>query len=254
MNSHKYIENMKTIQNILVSFLDNQSSFDNLNKAILTKIINSQNLESKQEFKSFLYLLSNVAQYHFQGQHFFKRVKQIIDYYKGYIKKYYSNSEILNIFKDNKRILLYLHKKGIIKIHKELFEKLGLNNFKKESHENITVSEYTKRIISEIDAKKHSNIDYEIFFYDAIRDHHNDIAKYVKDNFLQNESKSMINEGLQFYNFEYIQYDDLKKASLLELVKYEYYILVNDFIKMPDIDINKVIYHKVFYYMIYNFI
>ena len=48
--------------------------------------------------------------------------------------------------------------------------------------------------------------------------------------------------------------DDLKKASLLELVKYEYYILVNDFIKMPDIDINKVIYHKVFYYMIYNFI
>ena len=52
---------------------------------------------------------------HHRIENFFNKIEQIINKYKDTIRQMYSNSQILNIFKSNKRILLYLIGNKILK-------------------------------------------------------------------------------------------------------------------------------------------
>lgn len=105
MNAQQYLEVMKKAQKTLLDYLDDEG--DDLSK--LNKMIEEQKIHEDQHIlQSFLHVLLKIANNHHRGPNFFCKIFNVILIFKEDINRYFANSEIYNIFKSNKRILLFL--------------------------------------------------------------------------------------------------------------------------------------------------
>ena len=66
-------------------------------------------------------LIVTFANYHKRSPFFFNKIEQIILIFQVEMKNYFSNREIFNIFKSNKRLLLFLIEKKMMNIDKFIF-------------------------------------------------------------------------------------------------------------------------------------
>ncbi|KAK8854420.1 hypothetical protein M9Y10_016982 [Tritrichomonas musculus] len=344
---------MKDIQKSLLDYLDNENFNEELSQSIITFFSNQKVKGSKQELKSVLYLISNIADNHHRNIHFFPKIFEIILFFRNEIKKYFTNNEIFNIFK-NKRILLFLSNEKIITFdrssfnkmrkrkdssqliryfHKELFEfipkdkLLDYNNFPKNRDENENTSQLCKIIqkdsiddfiqfvnqnnirldsnvyVSLVDSNSFlfkndlSLIEYSAFFgsiqifkylflnkvrcdrflwqyaihgnnfeiihileemkfeffenfnfvylcyEEAVKCHHNEIANYFLENYLdesysKKNSYSFLAVFMNYYNFEFIELDDLKNISILNAVEFDYDYFAEYLLKNNNIVLN----------------
>ncbi|KAK8857406.1 hypothetical protein M9Y10_015811 [Tritrichomonas musculus] len=134
----EYIDKKKLLQRKLLDFIENDSSNDEENYHNLIKYINSQKIQKdKHELKSLLYLILKISNNHFRISCFFEKIEKILLFLEQETKQTFSNNDIFNIFKNNKKILLFLIEKQFIKIDKSLssifilpkYEKLGYPTF-----------------------------------------------------------------------------------------------------------------------------
>ena len=131
------------------------------------------------------------------------------------------NAEIIHLLEDN-------NIDPIISVIKDYPEYQNSNN---EITDNIS-----KR------CKKIKEISYKELFYESIKCHQTDIINYFINNYLQKEDKISNNifiQSLKYYNFEYIQKEYINEKSFNYLCQYDYYSLVDLFLKNKKIDINK---------------
>ena len=116
MEKIEYLTKMKQTQEDILGFLEDDT---NLDYQEFFENINLQNIkENPKKLKEYLHLISNISNHHFRTPHLIQKVEKILDFLKDDIKQSFSNFNIFNIFKDNKRILLYLLEEEIIKIDK----------------------------------------------------------------------------------------------------------------------------------------
>ena len=83
---------------------------------------------------------------------------------------------------------------------------------------------------------------YKQVFYESIKCHHNDIANYFINNFLQNDeenSQDTINKCLKYHNFAFLKNESISESSFCNLCKYDYCALVDKLLKDKVIDVNK---------------
>ena len=118
MDVQSYLEKMKEIQNYIIKYLDygnnNQEETDNF-----IELINDfQIQEDKNEFKSFLRVLLNLSNEHRRYSGFFDKIFQILQFFIPQLTDCFTNKEIFNIFKENKRILLFLIEEQILRFNK----------------------------------------------------------------------------------------------------------------------------------------
>ena len=111
---------MKKIQTNLLDYLENDSS-DELNQEIknISKIITN-----KYDFKSFLNIIMRIAENHNRSHNFFTRIFNILTYFKEDIKKYFTNPEIYELFKNCKRIILFLVEEKMMIIDEAIIKKM----------------------------------------------------------------------------------------------------------------------------------
>ena len=82
--------------------------------------------EIRIEIQELLYLIAKIANNHHRNSNFFSKIEFILLHFEKDIKENFLNSEIFNIFKFNKRILLFLLERDFLKIDQfivEYFEK-----------------------------------------------------------------------------------------------------------------------------------
>ena len=72
----------------------------------------------------FLHLLTKISDNHHRIPDFFDKIGRILQVFQVDIKKYYKNSEKFNIFKSNKRILLFLNEQKIMIVDKYITKKI----------------------------------------------------------------------------------------------------------------------------------
>lgn len=98
----------------LLDFLENESyfeeNFQNLNISFIESKIN----EDKHDLRLLLHLIVTITNYHHHGLDFMSKIFRILQILLDDIKKFYINSEIFNIFKSKKRILLFLIEEKIM--------------------------------------------------------------------------------------------------------------------------------------------
>ena len=121
MRIEEYVDTKKSIQNVLLEFLEDESDandkYENFVKIVTTQhIINDQ-----KELKELLYLISNIGDNHQHGKYFISKIERILRYFKTDIQNYFSNSEIFEIFKSNKRIILLLIEEKLITVDEYIF-------------------------------------------------------------------------------------------------------------------------------------
>ena len=115
----RYFDKMRDIQETLLSFLEDEAAgnFEQFIELINNKI----DRNSKIEMKEFLQLISKISDNHHRSLNFIDKIEQIIKYYVNEIKTNFSNYNIFNTFKKNKRLLLFLFNEKIIKPDQSIF-------------------------------------------------------------------------------------------------------------------------------------
>ena len=115
------IEKMKSIQSALLEFLEDEldveDKFENL-----VNLLTTQNLINDQhELTELLYLINSIGNNHHRVPNFNCKLEQLLRHFKRDLQKYFSNSKIFEIFKDNKRILLFLIEDKVMTIDESIF-------------------------------------------------------------------------------------------------------------------------------------
>ena len=111
----EYLQNIENIQENILIFIENEDNQEE-NYQNLIQLFNDQKiLDSPSEIKLILTLISKISDNHYRLPNFFSKLEQIILFFKDAMEKNFSNDDIFTIFSNNKRILLFLFKEGIIK-------------------------------------------------------------------------------------------------------------------------------------------
>ena len=117
----EYFKKMKDIEEKLLIFLDKQDEL-NENFLIFNEFLQDHKLsENKYELKSFLYLIAAISNNYHRSQDFFTKIELILKSLQEKIKNYYHSFEIFQIFRRNKRLLLFLFKSEIITPNEEIY-------------------------------------------------------------------------------------------------------------------------------------
>ena len=114
MNIDDYVKQQKSIQDNLLMYIDNDVDHNDDYINIITFIDKQNILENPDDIREILYLISKISKNHHRTINFFEKIENILLYIKESIKKFIPSLDIFKIFKNNKRILLFLHTNGII--------------------------------------------------------------------------------------------------------------------------------------------
>ena len=120
-----YIDDKKNLYTIILEFLENsdesnESSIENI-KSIITKVEGD-----REEIEQFLQIIKNISDNHHRDRNFITKISQILQQFEDQIKQTLSNIDIFHIFEDNKMILLFLLKSGILTISDSIFKEMML--------------------------------------------------------------------------------------------------------------------------------
>lgn len=214
MNLQQYLDEMKTIQCNILDFIDDE----------INKEENFQNIQIIFEDENFcctlnklklvLRMIANISNDHHRELDFFDKIEKIIILLKENIKKYLSNSDIFNIFKINKKILLFIIEEKMIIIDDHIAKKILTT-------EKFIEQNYPQYFVPEI--KPFVN---EKWFPNDIRDF---INKDLPDNYDnlrkkgENESYicTLIREDLVTEFIAHINRNDISLRSTIERSIYE---------------------------------
>ena len=120
----EYLKKMKTIQNTMLEFLDdeeeNQELFDDLSKLLNFQ----QEFPDINELKKILYLIYGISRDHQRKPFFFDKIKKIILLLKNEIKQTFSNAQIFRLFINNKAILLILIDESILTLDSNILQEI----------------------------------------------------------------------------------------------------------------------------------
>lgn len=134
MNFRDFSEKMKSIQSILLEFIEDKSEseerYENLINCFIVQRINNDHYE----FKGFLQLINHIFDNHKRCYNFISKIEMLLRYFKKDIQKYFTNSEIFNIFKNNKRILLFLIEEKIMTIDEYIFSQIASDEFNDQKY------------------------------------------------------------------------------------------------------------------------
>ena len=133
-NVENYLSKMQKLQENLIQFLDLETDlpedFNNLSQIFKESKI----CDDKHEFQSFLHLIVKISKNHHRGFCFFSKIDKILLYFKDRITQYFTNSEIFNIFKGNKRILLFFVENQMMKFDERIIITISRGKYKKAKY------------------------------------------------------------------------------------------------------------------------
>lgn len=134
MNPHEYLSSKISLQNAILEFIDNETNVEEHFQNII-QLINNQNiLTDVNEFRSFLHLVDVISRHHNRSSNFFSKIEKILLILKDCLQKFLTNDEIIQIFKYNKRIILFLLQNNTIRLKKQFVKIFQYYNYKKFPH------------------------------------------------------------------------------------------------------------------------
>ncbi|KAK8896635.1 hypothetical protein M9Y10_014547 [Tritrichomonas musculus] len=114
MNILSYLQTLSEIQQKINGFLENESNNEQ-DFSDLKSFLDSQNfMKNKNLLKEVLHLLLIISNNYYKNINVYKKNEFIIKNLKNSIQKHFSKFEIFNIFKDSKRLLLFLFQENLI--------------------------------------------------------------------------------------------------------------------------------------------
>ena len=76
---------------------------------------------------------------------------------------------------------------------------------------------------------------------ESIKCHHIDFTNYILNNLQNQHEKNDFLCSLKYYNFKYINIEDINILHLNDICKYDYFVFVNELLKSDKIELNRKI-------------
>ena len=200
MSIERFLLKMKNIQNLFLKYIDCEYNEEE-NYLKLKKMIDESKIQDNpQELLELLHILINVSSNHHRVSNFFEKIIRILKYLKYPMKNNISKSALINIFKDNKRMILFLYEEKIIDI-KDLPPKLSsLEYYLKDYY--YDPEENKKRKIGENDYSICKLIREDMI---------DDFVSYIKENNIS------LSEKISYSSYETNKFlDEQNRTTLIE--------------------------------------
>ena len=167
------LEKMKNIQQMLLNFFDDDSN-NEMNVQNLINYFDEQKIpENEILFNNVLTLISRISYNHHRDQYFIIKIEQILKTYSDQIKQYFTNFYIFNIFKRNKRILLFLFKETILIPDEEIFAKIKKGKYARMHYLQYFYPEFKSfcdtQLIQQIEESNPELINLDLISFDEKR-------------------------------------------------------------------------------------
>ena len=108
MSIKEFSESMKNIERNILDFIDNEDNIEENYQNLKHLLLDQEIEDDKYKLISLFHLITKIANNKHRENFFYDRIDKILKIFIDDIKKQFRNSEIINIFKSNKRILLFL--------------------------------------------------------------------------------------------------------------------------------------------------
>ena len=216
MSIQDYIEKFQTIQADLIDFIKNEDNVEENYQNLVNYIEEQEIRMDKHELKLFLNLLSKIADNYHRYESFFEKIEKIILLFKSEMKNYYTNDEIFNVFKGNKRVLLFLIEQDIISFDQEIFKELMKEEFRKGKYPEYFAPEFLKYIeqINDNESNDYNDI------YNCILNAYNEDYSAFEEKRKKGKNNSVVCEMIQNDSIEefitYVNREDYSLDSCIE--------------------------------------
>lgn len=218
-----YLENKRKLQLTLLNFLDTEYDHDEYYQNLVKYFKDYKINETPSELKALLYLIIKISKNHQRSSSFFPKIEKIIKYFKSDILHYFSQYCLFNMFRNNKRILLFLIEEKMIIIDQNIADTIAHFSYKNEKYLHYFYPEI-KNFISE-DVKKQMNEEIKQFEEDYDKNFEEKRKIGENDNFIcQLIRKDSIDEFISYINRQCWSVDAKVDISIYETNAYLYKI------------------------------
>ena len=162
MSFEESIEKMKRIQSILLQYLEEEINVEENYENFLIIISEQKINNDKSKLKELLRLINKIGNNHQRVSNLIDKIEQILKYFKKAISKYFSNSEIFEIFKGNKRIILFLIQEKIMIFDEYIFETIKSGKYLKYKYPQYFASLSTQDYDKTVSNDRYSTSNYII--------------------------------------------------------------------------------------------
>ena len=122
MSIQESLEEIQSIQSKFLEFLESDGNDDYNFSNLQTLFNNQKNLNCKPIISLFFHLITKIANNHHKNNSFYEKIDKVLAFFKIEIQNNFSQREIFNIFKSNKRIILFLIEEKYIVIDKYILD------------------------------------------------------------------------------------------------------------------------------------
>ena len=123
-----YVGKNKIFQNLFLSYINDEDKDESKIHNLRIFFKKEKLLENKQVMQQILHFIASITNNHHRTNNFFIKIEAFFEIFINDIKKYFTNLEIFNIFKKNKRMLLFLMDKQIIIPDKSIYYIINKND------------------------------------------------------------------------------------------------------------------------------
>lgn len=217
MSIKEVSDKMLDIQKILLFYLDNsenvEENFQNLKQLFVDHKIH----DNKYDLILTFHLITKIANYHYRPPKFFDKIFTILQLFEEDIKNYFTFNEIFNIFKGNKRIILFLIESKLLILNEYMINKMATNKYHDMYYSSYFAPEI-KSIMNDDFRQKHE--------YDGVLDK---IEQKIPENFYENrrlgENESLLCKIIRKDSVEefksYVKENNIQLGSLIQSSIYE---------------------------------
>lgn len=230
MNFQEYKDKINKLEENLLEYIKEDDSKEE-NYQNLINFLEEQKIKSnKENLRTFLYLLANIASHHHRYSNFFDKIGQIVIYLKESLLNFFSNYEIFKIFKSNRRFLLLAIEEKIVTIDSDVF--LCMLNFKFEYY---YIQYFSPELATFNDPSMKTNLILDFYselpkdFYEKRRIGENDdfVSKIIRedsiDEFISFVKKEDYSLESKIINSVYETNSYLSKVIQISLIEYAAY-------------------------------
>ena len=132
MNFNERIEEMKSFQNYVLSFLNNDEQSEESYQNICELLAKHNFVTDTKELKPFVSILRNIFSNHHCSPNFYEKIFRIFNIFLENLKQIYSNFSIFKLFNKDKRILLFLIEKGVLTIDNKISDIMTKGKYKND--------------------------------------------------------------------------------------------------------------------------
>lgn len=191
MNNQNYLEEMKTIENNIQSFIEDEFEIEE-HLQVLTNLFDEIKLhDDKYKLKSLLRLIVEITNNFHRFPHLFSKIERILQLFKKDIKNFFPNWEIFSIFESNKRILLFLIEEKIMAIDSHIISALNKAKYISDKYHTFLAPEISpyinKKICSQYEQVKNfkENIPEDFKEKRKIGENDNSICKIIREDLIE---------------------------------------------------------------------